>query len=52
MICTKCNQDKTEDQFFSRSDRPKGFVSFCKTCFKDIRTARYKSETRMYRLWF
>ena len=46
-VCTKCNETKTVDLFYKRSDRLSGYTSHCKACKRAHDNAHYsKPETK------
>lgn len=38
LVCSKCLMNQPVDNFSRRSDRPRGYVSRCKTCWTAYRT--------------
>lgn len=40
-VCTKCNETKTVDLFYKRSDRLSGYTSHCKACKRAHDNAHY-----------
>lgn len=40
-VCTKCNETKTVDLFYKRSDRLSGYTSCCKACKRAHDNAHY-----------
>ena len=42
--CSKCKEFKSEDNFFVRSNRPRGYTSYCKKCFMETSKGSYKGR--------
>jgi 5-methylcytosine-specific restriction endonuclease McrA len=43
-ICTKCNQEKTLDEFDKKAFRPLGRSTICQSCRRDYYRDRYKNQ--------
>ena len=52
-VCSKCNIDKSVNEFNRRNDRPIGYLSQCKDCknkyLKSVRhTDRFRNTVKLY----
>lgn len=44
MVCQNCNTEKSEEEFYRRSDRPHLLQSRCKVCWKEYTASHYKNN--------
>ena len=45
--CTKCNTEKTIDEFYLSSTKPDGYDSYCKSCRKHYNDLRKQRKTKI-----
>lgn len=43
-ICTRCKQEKQLNEFSTRKNRPCGYYSFCKQCYREYRKIKQTEE--------
>lgn len=44
MLCSRCKEDKPEDEFLKDKRRPNGLGTWCKKCFSEYRKEYYKKN--------